>query len=179
MSESQLQGFDLIVAPDGRGLPAGSGTAVQGKLVFDAKCKACHGANGEGTSASTQLVGGDMQSEGNPVRTVGSYWPYATTLFDYVYRAMPFGEAQSLTPDEVYGITAFLLNANDLLEDDRELNQDNLAGIVLPNRDGFIEDTRPVTSAGEPCMKDCKETVEILFKAKRLDVTPTDVVNSN
>jgi cytochrome c len=176
----EIAGWDIDVRPDGQGLPVGRGTALAGEEVYLERCAICHGEFGEGAGRYPVLIGGEesLQSD-DPVKTLGSYWPYATTLFDYIFRAMPFGEAQSLTPDEVYGITAFLLNANDLLDEDQELNQDNLAKIVLPNRDGFIDDTRPDTPFGAPCMKDCKETVEILFKAKRLDVTPTDEASAN
>jgi hypothetical protein len=176
----EIAGWDIDVRPDGQGLPVGRGTALGGEVVYLERCAFCHGEFGEGAGRNPVLIGGEESlGSDNPVKTLGSYWPYATTLFDYIYRAMPFGEAQSLTPDEVYGITAFLLGANDLLEEGRELNQDNLAKIVLPNRDGFIDDARPDTPVGEPCMKDCKETVQILFKAKRLDVTPTDESSTN
>ena len=139
VSESQLQDFDLIISPDGSGLPTGSGTAMQGKSVFDARCQACHGANGEGTSSSTQLVGGDMQSEGNPVRTVGSYWPYASTLFDYIRRAMPADAPKSLSNVETYQLTAYVLYLNGILDQNAVLNSETLTDVMMPNRDGFID----------------------------------------
>ena len=101
LNPEQLSGFDLIVEPDGTGLPAGSGTAAAGENVFRARCQACHGANGEGNSSNTVLVGGSMQSEGPPLRTVGSYWPHATTVFDFIRRAMPADAPKSLSDEEV------------------------------------------------------------------------------
>jgi len=170
----EIAGWDIDVRPDGQGLPVGHGTAQDGEAIYVERCAACHGEFGEGAGRFPVLIGGEGSlASGNPVKTLGSYWPFATTLFDYVYRAMPFGEAQSLSPDEVYAITAYLLNANNLVEYDQELSQDNLADILLPNQEGFIDDDRPDTPLGEPCMSNCKESVEVLFKAKRLDVTPT------
>jgi len=179
-TQNEITGWDIDVRPDGQGLPAGRGTALEGEEVYLERCASCHGEFAEGAGRFPVLIGGeDSLASHDPVKTISSYWPYASTLFDYVYRAMPFGDAQSLTPDEVYAITAFLLNANDLMEEDQELNQDNFADVLLPNQEGFVDDDRPDTAVGEPCMSNCKENVEILFKAKRLDVTPTDEEASN
>ena len=176
----EITGWDIDIRPDGQGLPVGRGTADQGEEVYVERCALCHGEFGEGVGRYPVLIGGeDSLQTDDPVKTVTSYWPYATTLFDYIYRAMPFGDAQSLTPDEVYGITAFLLSENDLIERDQELNQANLAAVALPNRDGFIEDSRPDTPTGPPCMQDCKDSVEILYKAKILDVTPEEEETTN
>ena len=142
VSEAQLEGFDLIAPPDGSGYPEGSGTAIQGKVIFERRCAACHGMNGEGTSALTQLVGGDMQSEGRPVRTVGSYWPHASTLFDYVQRAMPADAPKSLTSSEVYQVIAYVLHMNGIIEDSLVLNKDSLMQIEMPNKDGFIDSSQ-------------------------------------
>ena len=139
ISETQLQGFDLIAGPNGSGFPPGSGTALQGKLLFEARCQACHAANGEGTSGNTRLVGGDMQSEGNPLRTVGSYWPYASTLFDYVRRAMPADAPKSLSDVEVYQVTAYVLYLNGIVDQYLVLNSESLMEINMPNRNGFID----------------------------------------
>lgn len=142
VSEAQLEGFDLIAPPDGSGYPDGGGTALQGKAVFERRCAACHGMNGEGTSAQTLLVGGDMQSEERPVRTVGSYWPHASTLFDYVQRAMPADAPKSLTSTEVYQVIAYVLHLNGIIEDSLVLNRDSLMRVEMPNRDGFIDSSQ-------------------------------------
>ncbi|NCG41801.1 MAG: c-type cytochrome [Actinobacteria bacterium] len=139
VSEEDLSQFDLIAGPDGSGFPSGSGTARQGKEVFDVNCAVCHGANGEGTSGNTIIVGGDMQSEGPPLRTVGSYWPHASTLFDFIRRAMPAIAPKSLTNEQVYQVTAYVLYMNNIITEDVELNATNLAGIEMPNADGFID----------------------------------------
>ncbi|GJM14212.1 MAG: cytochrome c [Pseudohongiella sp.] len=142
VDESQLQGFDLIAPPDGSGYPEGSGTAIQGKAIFEQRCVACHGMNGEGTSALTRLVGGDMQSEERPIRTVGSYWPHASTLFDYVQRAMPADAPKSLSSSEVYQVIAYILNMNGIVEESLVLNKDTLMQVEMPNRDGFIDSSQ-------------------------------------
>lgn len=142
VSESQLAGFDLIAAPDGSGYPEGGGTALQGKLVFERRCAACHGMQGEGTNGQTLLVGGDMQSEGRPVRTVGSYWPHASTLFDYVQRAMPADAPKSLSGTEVYQVIAYVLHLNGIIDDSLVLNRESLLRVQMPNRDGFIDSSQ-------------------------------------
>lgn len=142
VNESQLQGFDLIAQPDGSGYPAGGGTAIQGKAIFERRCAACHGINGEGTSAQTRLVGGDMQSVERPIRTVGSYWPHASTLFDYVQRAMPADAPKSLSSSEVYQVIAYVLNMNGIIEDSLVLNKETLMQVEMPNKDGFIDSSQ-------------------------------------
>ena len=142
INESQLQGFDLIAQPDGSGYPQGSGTAMQGKAIFERRCVACHGMNGEGTNANTRLVGGDMQSEERPIRTVGSYWPHASTLFDYVQRAMPADAPKSLTSSEVYQVIAYILNMNGIVEDSLVLNKETLLQVEMPNKNGFIDSSQ-------------------------------------
>lgn len=139
ISEDQLRAFDLVAQPDGSGFPAGSGTARQGKAVYDARCAACHAANGEGISGNTVIVGGDMQSEGTPLRTVGSYWPLASTVFDFVRRAMPADAPKSLSDDEVYQVVAYVLYMNGIVDQDQELNANTLPQIEMPNADGFID----------------------------------------
>ena len=139
ISESQLADFDLIAQPDGSGLPPGSGTARQGKAVYDARCAACHGTNGEGISGATVIVGGDMQSAGTPLRTVGSYWPEASTVFDFVRRAMPADAPKSLSDDEVYQVVAYVLFMNGIVTEDQQLNANSLPRIEMPNADGFID----------------------------------------
>lgn len=139
VNADQLQQFDLIADPDGSGLPDGSGTPLQGKIIFEARCQACHGLNGEGTIANTTLVGGNMRSETAPVKTVGSFWPYATTLFDYIRRAMPADAPKSLSNTEVYQVAAYVLYLNGIIDQNAVLNKDSLLTIQMPNRDGFID----------------------------------------
>ncbi len=139
VNEDQLKNFDLVAPPDGSGFPSGSGTARQGKAVYDAKCAACHAPNGEGTSGNTIIVGGDMHSEQNPLRTVGSFWPYASTIFDYVRRAMPANAPKSLSNTEVYQVTAYVLFLNGIIDEDMVLNSETLQSVGMPNADGFID----------------------------------------
>src|SRR5216684_7825860 len=115
ISAEDLAAWDISIGPDGAGLPSGSGTVKQGEAVFAAKCQACHGEKGAG-QPNDRLVGGQgTLTSANPVRTIGSYWPYATTVFDYVRRAMPYTQSQSLTNDEVYAVTAYLLHQNGII----------------------------------------------------------------
>lgn len=139
ISEEDLTQFDLIAGPDGSGFPPGNGTARQGKEVYDRNCAVCHGPNGEGTSGNTIIVGGDMQSEGPPLRTVGSYWPHASTLFDFIRRAMPAIAPKSLTNQQVYQVTAYVLYMNNIIAQDTEIDATNLTDIEMPNADGFID----------------------------------------
>lgn len=136
---AEVAGWDISIPPDGKGLPAGSGTAKTGAPVFAAKCAACHGEKGEGLSAE-ELAGGigSLKSD-NPVLTVGSYWPYATTLFDYVRRAMPPQAPLSLTADEIYGLCAYILYLNGIVKADDVIDSKTLPAIQMPNRHGFIQ----------------------------------------
>jgi len=145
-SSEELSHF-VSPLPDGRGLPSGSGTVAAGRQVYESKCAACHGANLEGGQGD-RLVGGRGSLAGNdparaPVKTVESYWPYATTLFDYVKRAMPLTAPGSLTNDEVYAVSAFILATAKIVPNDAVLDQKNLAQVQMPNRDGFVSDPRP------------------------------------
>ena len=143
ISPEDLASWDISIGPDGAGLPPGSGTVKQGEAVYMAKCQACHGEKGAGTP-NDRLVGGQGSLPGDkpPVKTVGSYWPYATTLFDYIRRAMPFNESKSLTNDEVYGVVAYLLNLNGVIPEGETMNAQSLPKVAMPNRDGFITFTR-------------------------------------
>jgi len=143
ISAEDLAAWDISVGPDGAGLPPGSGTVKQGEAVFAAKCQACHGEKGAGTP-NDRLVGGQGSLPGDkpPIKTVGSYWPYATTLFDYIRRAMPFNESKSLTGDEVYGVVAYLLNLNGVIPESETLNAQSLPKVTMPNREGFVVFTR-------------------------------------
>src|SRR5215470_2802592 len=139
ISPEDLASWDISIGPDGAGLPPGSGTAKQGEAVFAAKCQACHGAKGAG-QPNDRLVGGQGSLPGdNPaVKTVGSYWPYATTIFDYVRRAMPYNESKTLSPDEIYAVAAYILNLNGVIGDTDVINAQTLPSVKMPNRDGFI-----------------------------------------
>ena len=143
ISAEDLAAWDISVGPDGAGLPPGSGTVKQGEAVFAAKCQACHGEKGAGTP-NDRLVGGQGSLPGDkpPIKTVGSYWPYATTLFDYIRRAMPFNESKSLTSDEAYGVVAYLLNLNGVIPESETVNAQSLPKVTMPNREGFVVFTR-------------------------------------
>ncbi|WP_244140175.1 cytochrome c [Caballeronia sp. BCC1704] len=143
LNATEIAAWNIDVAPDGRGLPAGSGDVATGAHIFAAKCAACHGANGEGGLGDRLIGGRGTLASDKPVRTVGSYWPYATTLFDYIRRAMPYNAPQSLSADEVYALSAWILNRNGIVPDDARLDAHSLAAIRMPNRDGFLPDPRP------------------------------------
>lgn len=138
-----IAAWDIDVRADGQGLPPGRGTVRDGAALFAARCAGCHGARGEGAAADALAGGRGTLATAKPIRTVGSYWPYATTLFDYVRRAMPFDAPQSLTPDEVYAVSAYVLHLNRLLPEDGGLDAASLPEVVMPNRDGFTADPRP------------------------------------
>lgn len=173
----EIAAWNLDVAPDGTGLPPGSGTAADGEMIFSENCAACHGEFAEGVGNWPKLAGGDdTLDHDDPLKTVGSYWPYATTVFDYARRSMPFGNAHSLSDDDYYAITAYILYSNYIIEEDFVVDQDSLPKIEMPNKGGFIVDDRETTEypkfSGEPCMENCKESVEITRRAVNLDVTP-------
>ena len=133
----QVAGWDVSIGPDGAGLPSGSGTAATGKTVYEAKCVACHGVDGAGRP-NDQLVGGQgTLKDAAPIRTIGSYWPYATTVFDYVRRAMPYVTPHSLTPDETYALTAYLLALNNVIGQNDVMDATTLPKVVMPNRASF------------------------------------------
>src|SRR6266436_1780630 len=136
---------DITVLPDGAGLPEGKGTAAQGEAIYRDKCASCHGPNGEGNlPQGPQLIGGiGTLATDNPVRTVGSFWPYATSVWDYIHRAMPLTQPGSLSTDDTYAVTAFLLNRNKIIEASEVMNRESLPKVRMPNRDGFIPDARP------------------------------------
>jgi cytochrome c len=142
-SPSEIAAVDITVFPDGSGLPNGRATAREGRLVYGQHCAACHGDMGQGNDNFPALAGGvGSLSSGTPLLTVGSYWPYATTLWDYTRRAMPYPRPGSLTPQEVYAVTAYVLYMNGIVEEDSVLDQRTLPGVRMPNRDGFISDPR-------------------------------------
>jgi cytochrome c len=139
----EIASWDISIGPDGAGLPPGSGTPKQGETVYAAKCVACHGEKGAG-KPNDQIVGGQGTLPGDkpPVKTVGSFWPYATTIFDYVRRAMPYNESKSLTNDEVYAVVAYILNLNGIITDNDTMNAQTLPKVKMPNRDGFVTFSR-------------------------------------
>lgn len=142
-SPEEIASWDISIGPDGAGLPPGSGTPGQGVTVYVAKCLACHGEKGAG-KPNDQLVGGHgtLGAGQVPVRTVGSFWPYATTLFDYVRRAMPLNESKSLTSDETYAVVAYILQLNEVIGENDTINAQTLPAVRMPNRDGFVRFSR-------------------------------------
>ncbi|MBR0799945.1 cytochrome c [Bradyrhizobium jicamae] len=157
VTPEQIRPWDIDVRPDGTGLPPGQGTVEKGEKIFAEQCSACHGDKGQTPAKGfDKLVGGKgTLATAKPVQTVGSYWPYATTIFDYVHRAMPFPSPQSLSNDEVYSVVAYLLYLNDIVPRDTVLNADALKKVKMPNADGFIPDGRPDTPE-LICKSDCK-----------------------
>jgi S-disulfanyl-L-cysteine oxidoreductase SoxD len=135
----EVAAWDISISPDGAGLPAGSGTARQGEVVYLAKCLGCHGERGAG-KPSDQLAGGHgtLGPGQAPVKTVGSFWPYATTVFDYVRRAMPLNESKSLTSDETYAVVAYILQVNGIIGENDTIDARTLPAVRMPNRDGFV-----------------------------------------
>ncbi len=137
VTENQIKAWNIDIGPSGAGLPAGSGTAAIGETIYQQKCSSCHGDKGQGGIAN-RLVGGGQLNTDKPVKTVGSFWPYSTTIFDYVRRAMPHQAPQSLTDDQVYALTAYILYMNKIISKDEVMNATSLPLVKMPNRDGFI-----------------------------------------
>ncbi len=138
--------IDIDVMPDGRGAPPGEGTYEEGKMVYTVQCLACHGANleGNGDVGGAALIGGrGSLASGSPKKTIESYWPYASTVFDYVKRAMPFNAPGSLTDTEVYNVVAYILGEANILDKNTTLSASNIGSVEMPNKDGFIADPRP------------------------------------
>ena len=137
LSQADIADMDINVFPDGSGLPSGKGTALEGKAIYDAQCAACHGPKGSGGSAG-ELAGGSALDGPHPDQTVGNYWPYATTIFDFVRRSMPLNAPRSLSDETVYAVTAYLLYINGLIGETTEMNAKSLPEIRMPNREGFV-----------------------------------------
>ncbi|MBM3488815.1 MAG: cytochrome c, partial [Alphaproteobacteria bacterium] len=173
---AEIAGWDIDARGDGAGLPPGRGSVKDGETLYADKCLSCHGDFGEGRDRWPAIAGGaGTLKESDPEKTAGSYWPTAPTLFDYIRRAMPYGGGLTLTPDETYAITAYVLYLNGLLEEDEAIDRDRLAAFRMPNAEGFvrIDDQKPDV-VGDPCMTNCREgPVRITSDlARRLEVTP-------
>ena len=150
LTPAEVSEIDRTVFVDGRNLPAGSGSAVEGEGVYAAQCQACHGAGGEGGPADRLVGGQGTLTDPRPIKTVTSYWPYATTLFDYVQRAMPFRNPGSLSGDEIYAVVAYILAQDGVIGPTDVLNAQTLPDVEMPNRDGFVRDPRPASGPVVP-----------------------------
>jgi len=175
----QIAGWDIDVRPDGTGAPPGRGSVKEGEKVYLDKCAACHGEFGESAGRWPQLAQGKgTLASHDPVKTVGSYFPYLSSVFDYVRRAMPFGDAQSLSNDELYAVMAYVLNLNDIVDDKFVLSKETWTQVKMPNQAGFFDDDRDKAEKAfwnaNPCMKDCRGPVTITGRAQAVDVTPDD-----
>jgi cytochrome c len=175
----EIAGWDIDIRPDGHGLPLGKGTVKQGEEIYLAQCATCHGEFGESAGRWPILSGGSgTLASHDPVKSVGSYWPYASTVLDYIRRAMPYGNAQSLSNDELYAITAYVLYLNDIIKDeDFELYEKNFGSIKLPNAPNFFDDDRETTERAfwnkDPCMTNCAPgEAKVTSRARALEVTP-------
>jgi cytochrome c len=175
----QIAGWDIDVKPDGQGAPPGHGSVKLGEKVYMDKCAGCHGEFGEGAGRWPALAQGKgTLTSDNPIKTVGSYFPYLSSLFDYVRRAKPFGSAQSLSNDELYAVTAYVLSLNDIVDDKFVLSKATWGQVKMPNQGGFFDDDREKTEKAfwnaNPCMRDCRGPVKITGHAQAVDVTPDD-----
>ncbi|ARQ01723.1 cytochrome C [Pseudorhodoplanes sinuspersici] len=175
----EISGWDIDIRPDGHGLPIGKGTVKEGEPLYVERCAACHGEFGESAGRWPILSGGnDSLASHDPIKSVGSYWPYASTLIDYIRRAMPFGAAQTLTNDELYAITAYVLFLNDVIKtEDFELSDKNFGTIKLPNESNFFDDDRETSEKAfwrkDPCMSNCAAGhATVTGRARVIDVTP-------
>jgi cytochrome c len=138
ISEAEIAPWDISILPDGTGLPPGSGMPSEGARIFAAKCSVCHGENGKGGLAAAIAGGGPLTSGIETTKTIANFWPYATTLFDFTRRAMPWPRPRSLTNDEVYALTAYMLSLNKIVGENDVMNAQTLPKVRMPNRDGFI-----------------------------------------
>jgi len=173
----EIAGWDIDIRPDGEGLPVGTGTVKEGEALYTQRCAGCHGEFGEGVGRWPALAGrAGTLTGGRPVKTIGSYWPYVSTVLDYVRRAQPFGNAQSLSNDELYAVVAYVLFLNDIVGEDFVLTKETFRKIKMPNEAGFYDDDREKSEQTfwnpKPCMIDCKEKVEIIGRTQVLDETP-------
>lgn len=141
----EIKATDQFMAPDGTGLPAGKGTAADGRDIYSRRCARCHGAQGQGDEEGPLVGGKGTLQSAKPLKTVGSYWPYATTVYDYVHRAMPFDNPGLLDANQTYSVVALILHMNGIIGEKDEMNAQTLPKVKMPNRDGFIKDNRPDT----------------------------------
>jgi mono/diheme cytochrome c family protein len=155
-TQAEVAAWNIEVTPDGRNLPPGSGTVAHGREVFESQCAACHGAKGEGGIGDKLAGGNGTLATPTPVKTVGSYWPYATTLYDYIRRAMPLNAPQSLSGTDVYAVSGYVLYLNGLVAENATIDAGTLKSLKMPNRDGFVPDPRPDVREAD-CKKDCKK----------------------
>ena len=172
-AEAEIAGWAISVRPDGQGLPPGKGGVDQGAEVYMDQCAACHGTFGEGADRYPKLAGGSLNGE-RPEPTVGSYWPFATTLFDYINSAMPFPAPHQLPEDQVYAITAYILNLNNIVGSDFVASRETLPKVKMPSQDRFIwKDPRPDTKNTD-CMMNCVDAtaVKIDSTAEGKNLTP-------
>ena len=175
----QIAGWDIDIRPDGQGAPPGRGSVRDGEKVYMDKCAACHGEFGESAGRWPQLAQGKGTLASNdPVKTVGSYFPYLSSVFDYIRRSMPFGDAQSLGNDELYAVVAYVLSLNDIVDDKFVLSKETWAQVKMPNQSGFYDDDREKVEKAfwnpSPCMKDCRPPAKITGRAQAVDVTPDE-----
>ncbi len=171
---AQIEGWAIAVRPDGQGLPPGSGSVHDGDDLFSALCSTCHGTFGEGAGRYPRIAGEGKLTGDRPEQTVASYWPYATTLFDYINRAMPFPTPHVLPPDQVYAITAYVLNLNGLVDDNFVADAKSLPQVKMPNVNGFIwKDPRPDTHDAA-CMSNCRAPgdIKVVSTAEGKSLTP-------
>jgi len=168
-SKKEIAGWDIDVRPDGHGLPDGSGTAADGEDLYDEKCSSCHGTFGEGEGSWPKLIGehSSIKTGISPEKTVGTFWASPSTLIDYIHRAMPFTEPQSLSWDETWAISAYVLYLNDIIEEDFIFNRESFASVKMPNFGNFVTDQRPDVHAIR-CMKNCKKVEDISIKVALL-----------
>lgn len=141
----EIKATDQFMAPDGTGLPPGKGTAAGGRDIYSKRCARCHGAQGQGDEEGPLAGGKGTLKSAKPLKTVGSFWPYATTIYDYVHRAMPFDNPGLLDSNQTYAVTALILHINGIIGEKDEMNAQTLPKVKMPNRDGFIKDNRPDT----------------------------------
>jgi S-disulfanyl-L-cysteine oxidoreductase SoxD len=172
-TQAEIAGWAISVRPDGQGLPPGKGNVSQGTEIYMDQCSACHGTFGEGAERYPKLVGGSLKGD-RPEPTVGSYWPFATTLFDYINGAMPFPAPHQLSADQVYAITAYILNLNNIVDSDFVASRDTLPKVKMPYHDRFTwKDPRPDTKNAE-CMKSCVDPAKVKIEstAEGKELTP-------
>ena len=178
-SPEQIAGWDIDVRPDGQGAPSARGSVREGEKVYTDRCAACHGEFGESAGRWPQIAQGKgTLASHDPVKTVGSYFPYLSSVFDYTRRAMPFGDAESLTNDELYGVVAYVLYLNDIVDENFVLSKETWAQVKMPNSGGFFDDDRETSEKAfwnpNPCMTNCKAPAAITGRALSIGVTPDE-----